>query len=207
MLSVFHLRRAAMIRPLVALTLSLLLAPNAQAGQASAPLLALWEFDGWAAPTAERPLGLRFQLLEDGRVVFSPDEPAIDRLIPNAFFQARLTEMEIEVLSKAMAAILQAQADQEYHPDKSRGWTAFIFRDANTGAERRAEVAGHPCLAKGRVFSATAPVAGLRANQNSADRAALSPAMREACNRLAAFHHASTESWSPEAMPALLPQQ
>jgi hypothetical protein len=196
-----------MIRSLFALTLSLLIAPSAQAGQTSAPLLALWEFDGWAAPTAERPLGLRFLLLEDGRVVFSPDEPAIDRLIPSAFFQARLTEMEIDALSKAMSAILQAQADQEYHPDKSRGWTAFIFRDARTGTERRAEVAGHPCLAKGRVFSATAPVAGLKANQNSADRAALSPAMREVCDRLAGFHHASTESWSPEAVPALLPQR
>jgi hypothetical protein len=196
-----------MFRALFALIFAVLLVPIAQAGQSSAPLLALWEFDGWAAPTAERPLGLRFLLLDDGRVMFSPDEPAIDRLIPNAFFQARLTEMEIDALSKAMSAILQAQADQEYHPDKSRGWTAFIFRDANTGAERRAEVAGHPCLAKGRVFSATAPVTGLRANQNSADRAALSPAMREVCNRLAGFHHASTESWSPQAVPALLPQR
>jgi hypothetical protein len=196
-----------MIRSIFALTLSLLIAPSALAGQTSAPLLALWEFDGWAAPTAERPLGLRFLLLEDGRVVFSPDEPAIDRLIPSAFFQARLTEMEIDALSKAMSAILQAQADQEYHPDKSRGWTAFIFRDANTGAERRAEVAGHPCLAKGRVFSATAPVAGLKANQNSADRAALSPPMRAVCDRLAGFHHASTESWSPAAVPAFLPQR
>ena len=165
----------------------------ALAGQTNAPVLALWEFDGWAAPTAERPLGLRFVLLEDGRVMFSPDEPAIDGLIPNAFFQARLTDAEIDALAEPMSAILQAQADQEYHPDKSRGWTAFIFRDAKTGAERRAEVAGHPCLAKGRVFSATAPVAGLKANQNSAARAALSPAMREVCNRLAGFHHASTQ--------------
>ena len=196
-----------MFRSLVALTTLMLLASPAPAGQPNAPLLALWEFDGWAAPTAERPLGLRFALLEDGRVLFSPDEPAIDTLIPNAFFQARLTNAEIETLSERMSAILQAQADQGYHPDKSRGWTAFIFRDAKTGTERRAEVAGHPCLAKGRVFSATAPVAGLKANRNSADRAALSSAMREVCNRLAGFHHASTESWSPEALPALLPQR
>ena len=194
-----------MIRSLIALTLTALLAPAALAGQTNAPLLALWEFDGWAAPTAERPLGLRFVLLEDGSVIYAPDEPAIDALIPNAFFQARLTQSEIDALSASVSAVLQAQADQEYHPDKSRGWTAFIFRDATTGAERRAEVAGHPCLAKGRVFSATAPVAGLRANQNSADRAALSPAMRDACNRLAGFHHASTEPWSPQALPATLP--
>ena len=196
-----------MFRSLFAIMFTALFAPIAQAGQSNAPLLALWEFDGWAAPTAERPLGLRFLLLDDGRVMFSPDEPAIDGLIPNAFFQARLTNAEIDALAERMSAILQAQADQEYHPDKSRGWTAFIFRDAETGAERRAEVAGHPCLAKGRVFSATAPVAGLKANQNSADRAALSPAMREVCNRLAGFHHASTESWSPDVVPALLPQR
>jgi hypothetical protein len=196
-----------MVRSLFALILTTLLAPSALAGQSNAPLLALWEFDGWAAPTAERPLGLRFVLLDDGSVIYAPDEPAIDALIPNAYFQARLTQAEIDALSTSVSAILQAQADQEYHPDKSRGWTAFIFRDAATGAERRAEVAGHPCLAKGRVFSATAPVAGLRANQNSADRAALSPAMRDACNRLAGFHHASTEPWSPQALPATLPQR
>jgi hypothetical protein len=56
------------------------------------------------------------------------------------------------------------------------------------------------------VFSATVPVPGLEANRNSADRAALPPAMRQACNLLAAFHHASTEPWSPEALPATLPQ-
>ena len=196
-----------MNKSLFALTLAALLAPCAQAGQSNAPLLALWEFDGWAAPTAARPLGLRFVLLEDGRVIYAPDDPAIDALSPNAFFQARLTQAEIDALSKSVSTILQAQADQEYHPDKSRGWTAFIFRDAATGAERRAEVAGHPCLAEGRVFSATAPVAGLQANRNSADRLALPPAMREACNLLTAFHHASTEPWSPEAVPATLPQR
>ena len=195
-----------MFRSLFALTLTVLLAPPAH-GQSDAPLLALWEFDGWAPPTAERPLGLRFLLREDGSVLFSPDEPAIDALIPNAYFQARLTAEESRALADAMVVTLLAQADQEYRPDKSRGWTAFIFRDAMTGAERRAEVAGHPCLAKGRVFSATAPVAGLKANQNSTDRAALSPPMREVCNRLAGFHHASTEAWSPEAVPAVLPQR
>ena len=196
-----------MFRSLFALMFTALLVPSVQAGQSGAPLLALWEFDGWAAPTAERPLGLRFVLLEDGSVIYAPDEPAFDGLTPNAFFQARLTKSEIDALAESMSAILQAQADQEVHPDKSRGWTAFIFRDARTGAERRAEVAGHPCLAKGRVFSATAPVAGLKANQNSADRAALSPAMREVCNRLAGFHHASMQPWSPQAVPAMLPER
>ena len=196
-----------MFRSLFALTLSLLLAPSALAGQSNAPLLALWEFDGWAAPTSERPLGLRFVLLEDGRVLFSPDEPAIDALIPNAYFQARLTAEESRALADAIGVTLLAQADQEYHPDKSHGWTAFVFRDPNTGLERRAEVAGHPCLAKGRVFSATAPVAGLKAVRNSAAREALSPTLREACNLLAGFHHATAEPWSPQALPAILPQR
>ena len=196
-----------MLRSPFALTLALLLAPSAQADQSSAPILALWEFDGWAAPTAERPLGLRFVLLEDGSVLFSPDEPAIDALIPNAYFQARLTAEESRALADAMVVTLLAQADQEYHPDKSDGWTAFVFRDPKTGVERRAEVAGHPCLAKGRVFSATAPVAGLKANRNSAARAALSPSMRQACNILAGFHHATAEPWSPQVVPAVLPQR
>jgi hypothetical protein len=195
-----------MIRSLFALVLFALLTLSAQAGQSGAPLLALWEFDGWAAPTAMRPLGLRFVLLEDGSVIYAPDEPAIDALIPNAFFQARLAKSEVSALTESMSVILRTQAEREDHPDKSRGWTAFIFRDA-TGAERRAEVAGHPCLARGRVFSATAPVAGLKANQNSADRAALSSAMREACNRLAGFHHASMEPWSPAQVPAAVPER
>lgn len=195
-----------MIRSLVALAMLVLLAPSAQS-QSNAPLLALWEFDGWAAPTAERPLGLRFLLREDGNVLFSPDEPAIDRLIPNAFFQAQLAEEERIALAEAMSTALLAQADEEYHPDKSDGWSAFVFRDPKTGLERRAEVAGHPCLAKGRVFSATAPVAGLQAVRNSAARAALSPAMREVCNILAGFHHATAEPWSPQDVPALLPQR
>ena len=80
-----------MFRSLFALILTALLAPQALAGQSNAPLLALWEFDGWAAPTAERPLGLRFLLLDDGRVMLSPDEPAIDGLIPNAFSRRGLT--------------------------------------------------------------------------------------------------------------------
>ena len=58
-----------MFRSLFALMLTALIAPQALAGQSNPPLLALWEFDGWAAPTAERPLGLRFVLLEDGRVI------------------------------------------------------------------------------------------------------------------------------------------
>jgi len=193
-----------MIRFLVALALLAPLAPGAQAGQSNAPILALWEFDGWAMPSPERPLGLRFALLEDGRVVYTPDDPAIDALIPNQYFQAQLSLAEMQALTAALTQILQQQS--EAAPEKQRGWTAFYFRDAATGAQRHAEFAGHPCLAKGRVFSATAPVAGLAAVRNSADRAALPPAMREACNLLAGFHHASTQPWSPQAVPAAVPE-
>ena len=72
-----------MIRFFLALALLGLLVPHARAGQSNAPVLALWEFDGWAVPTAERPLGLRFALLEDGSVIYTPDDPAIDALIPS----------------------------------------------------------------------------------------------------------------------------
>jgi len=194
-----------MFRSLLALILTALLAPQALAGQSGAPLLALWEFDGWAAPTAERPLGLRFALLEDGRVIYAPDDPAIDALIPNQYFQARLSPAEVEALTVALTPVLQQQAAS---PSATQGdWTAFYFRDPATGEERQAAVSGHPCLAEGRVFSATIPAPGLQANRNSADRAALPPAMREACNRLTAFHHASIEPWSPQALPAMLPQR
>lgn len=192
-----------MVRSLFALTLFALLAPSAQAGQSSAPVLALWEFDGWAAPTAERPLGLRFALLEDGSVIYAPDDPAMDRLIPNQFFQARLSPEEMLVVSKALHESLPQSS-----PGPQQGSrTVFYLRDPATGVERRTAFAGHPCLARGRVFSATVPVPGLEANRNSADRAALPPAMRQACNLLAGFHHASTEPWSPEALPAFLPQR
>jgi hypothetical protein len=194
-----------MLRSLFALALFLLLAPSALAGQSSAPLLALWEFDDWAAPTAERPLGLRFVLLEDGRVIYAPDDPAIDTLIPNQYFQARLSPDEAQALTAALMPILRQQSAATSAPQG--GWTAFYFRDPATGEERQAAVAGHPCLAKGRVFSATAPAPGLRANQNSAARAALPPAMRQACNLLAGFHHASTQPWSPQVVPAFLPQR
>ena len=194
-----------MIRSLTALMLTALLAPQTLADQSSAPLLALWEFDGWAAPTAERPLGLRFALLEDGRVIYAPDDPAIDALIPNQFFQARLSSAEAQALTAALTPILQQQATSL--SATQRGWTAFYFRDPATGEERRAAVAGHPCLAEGRVFSATVPTPGLQANRNSADRFALPPAMRQACNLLTAFYHASTEPWSPAAVPATLPQR
>jgi hypothetical protein len=50
-------------------------------------------------------------------------------------------------------------------------------------------------------------VPGLKANRNSDNRAALPPAMRQACNLLAAFHHASIAPWSPQALPAFLPQR
>jgi hypothetical protein len=193
-----------MLRSLIALTILALLAPSALAGQSSAPLLALWEFDGWAAPTAERPLGLRFALLEDGSVIYAPDDPAIDALIPNQYFQARLSPEEMLVLTKALhEALPQSSAGSQ--PQGSK--TVFYVRDPATGSERRTEFAGHPCLAEGRVFSATIPAPGLQANRNSADRAALPPAMRQACNLLTAFHHASTEPWSPQALPAALPQR
>jgi hypothetical protein len=194
-----------MFRSLFALILFALLAPSALAGQSSAPLLALWEFDGWAAPTPERPLGLRFVLLEDGRVIYAPDDPAIDALIPNQYFQARLSPAEAQALTAALAPVLQQHASS---PSATQdGWTAFYFRDPATGERRQAVVPGHPCLAEGRVFSATIPAPGLKANRNSADRLALPPAMRQACNLLTAFHHASIEPWSPEALPATLPQR
>lgn len=194
-----------MVRSLFALTFFPLLAPSALAGQTNAPLLALWEFDGWAAPTAERPLGLRFVLLEDGRVIYAPDDPAIDALIPNQYYQARLSPDEMQALTAALTPILEQQAAESSAVESGR--TTFYFRDPATGQERQIVVAGHPCLAEGRVFSATVPTPGLEANRNSADRLALPPAMREACNLLTAFHHASTEPWSPEALPATLPQR
>ncbi|HKP25929.1 MAG TPA: hypothetical protein VJV39_18820 [Dongiaceae bacterium] len=193
-----------MFRSLFALTILTLLAPAALAGQSSTPILALWEFDGWAPPTAERPLGLRFVLLEDGSVIFAPDDPAIDVLIPNQYFQARLLPDEAQALTTALMPILQQQSAAT--SASQDGWTAFYFRDPATGEERHAAVPGHPCLAKGRVFSATVPAPGLRANRNSADRAALPPEMRQACNLLAGFHHASTQPWSPEMLPAFVPQ-
>jgi hypothetical protein len=194
-----------MLRSLFALTFIMLLAPQALAGQSSAPLLALWEFDGWAPPTAERPLGLRFVLLEDGSVIYTPDDPAIDALIPNQYFQARLSPAEAEALAATLMPVLQQQAAAQAVTES--GWTAFYFRDPATGEERHAAVAGHPCLAKGRVFSATVPAPGLQANRNSADRAALPLAMREACNQLTGFHHASTQPWSPQVLPAFLPER
>lgn len=194
-----------MIRRLLSVAVVACFAPGAQAGQSDTPVLALWEFDGWAAPTEERPLGLRFVLMEDGAVVYAPDDPAIDALIPNQYFQARLSPDEMQSLTGALAPVLQQQSDAA--PEKQHGWTAFYFRDSASGEPRRAELAGHPCLAKGRVFSATVPVPGLRANQNSDDRAALSPAMRQACNLLTGFHHASTQPWSPAEVPATLPER
>jgi hypothetical protein len=194
-----------MIRSLVALALLALLAPHAEAGQPDAPLIALWEFDGWASPTAERPLGLRFALLEDGRVLYAPDDPAMDRLIPNQYFQARLSPDEMQALTGVLTGILQQQSASP--PENQHNLTIFYFRDAATGAMHQTAFAGHPCLARGRVFSATAPVAGLASVQNSADRAALPPAMREACNLLTGFHHASTEPWSPQALPAMMPER
>jgi len=32
-------------------------------------------------------------------------------------------------------------------------------------------------------------------------------AMRDACNLLTGFHHASTQPWSPQAVPAMLPER
>jgi hypothetical protein len=194
-----------MLRLFLVLSFVGFVAPHAMAGQPSAPLLALWEFDGWAKPTPERPLGLRFVLLEDGSVIYTPDDPAIDALIPSQYFQARLSPAEAWALAESMAGTLRQQVDTA-SPSEDNGSTAFFFRDSEQGALHKVTVAGHPCLAKGRVFSATAPVAGLIAVRNSADRAALSPAMREACNRLAGFHYVGAAPWSPQALPAVLPQ-
>lgn len=194
-----------MIRPLVALILFVLLAPPALAGQGNPPLLALWEFDGWAAPTAERPLGLRFVLLEDGSVIYTPDDPASDTLIPTQYFQARLTAEEAAALTASLVPALQQQAAAAAGGEGAR--TAFYFRDPATGEERSVMLSGLPCLAHGRVFSATVTSSGLQADRNRADRAALPAAMHDACNRLTAFHHASTQPWSPAAVPAFLPQR
>jgi hypothetical protein len=179
---------------------------GAQATQpSSVPILALWEYDGWAPATAERPLGLRFVLLEDGSVLFSPDDPAWDRLIPAGFYQAKLSGDEIEALVGRVDSILRREAKEAQLPTREGNWTAFYFRDGESGAPQRAEIAGHPCLARGRVFSATAPVEGLRANQNSEDREALSPALREVCNLLTQFHHAGAKAWDPAELPAPIP--
>jgi hypothetical protein len=194
-----------MLRLFFALALAAALAPQAHADQPNAPLLALWEFDGWAKATPERPLGLRFVLLEDGSVIYTPDDPAIDGLIPSQYFQTRLSPVEAWALTESMAGTLRQQVDTAWQ-SQDGGSTAFFFRDSDHGALRKVSIAGHPCLAKGRVFSATAPVAGLGAVRNSTDRAALSPAMREACNRLAGFHHAGSAPWLPQAVPVVLPQ-
>lgn len=196
-----------MIRKIFAsLAFALLVLTSAQAAQpASVPILALWEYDGWAAATAERPLGLRFVLLEDGSVLFSPDDPAWDKLIPAGFFQAKLSEDEIEALVGRVDSILRREAREAQLPAREGNWTAFYFRDSESGAPQRAEITGHPCLARGRVFSATAPVDGLQANRNSEDREALSPAMREVCNLLTQFHHAGAKAWDPAELPAPIP--
>jgi hypothetical protein len=191
-----------MIRLFLTLVLFAAFLQPAHAGQSNAPVLALWEFGGWAAPTAERPLGLRFLLLEDGRALYTLDDPAMDQLIPNQYFQARLSPEEILVLTKALNGALPRWPVGPREGSR----TVFYLRDPVTGAERRTELAGHPCLARGRVFSATAPVAGLEAVQNSAARAAVPPALRDACNLLTGFHHASTQPWSPQSFPAMVPQ-
>jgi hypothetical protein len=98
-----------MIRFFLALMLVAVLAPNAQAGQSNTPVLALWEFDGWAMPTPERPLGLRFALLEDGRVLFAPDDPAIDALIPNQYFQAQLSPAEMQAFTRSLIQLQHQQ--------------------------------------------------------------------------------------------------
>lgn len=172
--------------------------------QPAAPLLALWEFGDWAEPTAERPLGLRFVLLEDGSVIFSPDDPAWDKLIPAGFFQARMSRDEMEALLDRVDGILQSAAAEAQLPAREGEWTAFFFRDPESGAPRRAEIAGHPCLAHYRVFSSTAPVAGLKANRNNAAREALPPGLREVCNLLTQFHHAGAEPWNAAELAAPL---
>jgi len=172
----------------------------------AAPILALWEYDGWPGPTAERPLGLRFVLLEDGQVLFSHDEPALDRLIPAGYFQARLSAEEMDALLGRIDPILRREAADAQLPSRDGDWTVFYFRDRDSGEARRAEIAGHPCLARGRVFSATAPVDGLQAMRNSEDREALSPGLREVCNLLTQFHHTGAKAWDPARLPAPIPQ-
>jgi hypothetical protein len=196
-----------MIRQIAAIlaTASVALAGAHAAQPVPEPILALWEYDGWAAPTAERPLGLRFALLEDGSVLFSPDDPAWDRLIPAGFYQSKLSEDEIEALVGRVDSILRREVKDAQLPSREGNWTAFYFRDGESGAAQRAEIAGHPCLARGRVFSAAAPVEGLRSTQNSEDREALSPAMREVCNLLSQFHHAGAKAWNPAELPAPIP--
>lgn len=184
---------------------SLVMTDGEAAQPAAAPVLALWEYDGWAAATAERPLGLRFALLEDGQVLFSPDEPALDHLIPAGFFQARLSAAEVETLIGRIDPVLRREAAGAPLQDRDGNWTVFYLRDPASGAAQRAEIAGHPCLARGRVFSATSPVDGLQAARNSADRQALSPALREMCNLLTQFHHAGAKAWDPAALPAPVP--
>lgn len=192
-----------MVRFIPVLFGALLVGASAHA-QSTAPILALWEYDGWAPATPERPLGLRFALLEDGRVLFSPDDPAWDKLIPAGFFQAQLTPAEIEALLGRVDSILMSSASEAQLATREGDWTAFYFRDPEGGAARRAEVAGHPCLARHRVFSATAPVEGLKANRNSGDREALSPALREVCDLLTQFHHAGAKPWNAAELPAPL---
>ncbi len=179
---------------------------GAQATQpSSVPILALWEYDGWAPATAERPLGLRFALLEDGSVLFSPDDPAWDRLIPAGFYQAKLSGDEVEALVGRIDGILRREAKDAQLPTREGNWTAFYFRDSESGVAQRAEIAGHPCLARGRVFSAAAPVEGLRSTQNNEDREALSPALREVCNLLTQFYHPGAKPWDPAELPAPIP--
>lgn len=194
-----------MIRSIRAMLATGLLAAASAQAQPAEPILALWEYDGWAAPTAERPLGLRFALLADGSVIFSPDDPAWDRLIPAGFFQARLSAEEVAALVGRIDNALVGVAQEAQLPSRAGDWTAFYFRDPESGTARRAEVAGHPCLARFRVFSATAPVAGLKANRNSADRAALSPALRQVCDLLTQFHHSGARPWNAAELPAPMP--
>lgn len=168
-------------------------------------VLALWEFDGWGEPTPERPLGLRFVLLADGTVIYSPDDPATDVVIPNQYFQAQLTPEESEALGRILIPALAAASAVDQPVDRHRGWSEFHFRYAASGDRRRVAVAGWPCLAKGRVFSVSEPVPGLPAARNTRDRMALSRGMRDVCDRRAGFHHKTTRPWSSIAAPVVIP--
>lgn len=198
--------KVTMRRAIAACLMAGLSAPSAGLAeqQSAVPVLALWEYGDWPDATPEKPLGLRFALLEDGRVLFSPDDPAWDALIPAGFYQARLAPDEVEALLGRADSILMSAAAEAQLPAREGDWTAFYFRDPESGAPKRAEVAGHPCLARYRVFSATAPVEGLKANRNSGDREALSPALREVCNLLTQFHHAGAKPWNAAELPAPL---
>ncbi len=117
-----------------------------------------------------------------------------------------MSPAEIEALTVALTPVLQQQAASAIGDTGRLDRFLFPRRDdwrRAPGRSARAIRAWRKDACSARPFLSP----GLQANRNSADRAALPLAMREACNRLAAFHHASIEPWSPQALPAMLPQR